>query len=266
MSARSDTNEKADPTLRAAIVRHQLAVFLVGSVVLGSLAAALLATIPTHPPGPAGSLQSGDASLAALAVLLLRLGRDADELVDLRHRLTAWRVGLRWYILAVVLVPAAHLAGVALATFWDGRFPLHLERFALLPLFLITSLGEEIGWRGYALPRLQPHPAHGQCGSRRSLGCLSLGCPWPEPEPTVGLHSGRHCVVGSDECRDDMVVQPHRRQPRPDGSTACDVRRGVHRSRPAGRDDGATIGVRAKRSSALPDSRRAAARRRTTTR
>ena len=157
MSARSDTNEKADPTLRAAIVRHQLAVFLVGSVVLGSLAAALLATIPRHPLIlPLVALPISYIP-TALAVLLLRLGRDADELVDLRHRLTAWRVGLRWYILAVVLVPAAHLAGVALATFWDGRFPLHLERFALLPLFLITSLGEEIGWRGYALPRLQQH-------------------------------------------------------------------------------------------------------------
>ena len=155
MSARSELNKMADPTLRAAIERHQLAVFLVGTVVLGSLATALLATIPTDPlilPLVAVPLSFIP---AALAVLLLRLGRDADERVALRHRLTAWRVGLRWYIVAVVLVPAAYLAGVALGTFWGGRFPLHLERFALFPLFLITNLGEEIGWRGYALPRLQ---------------------------------------------------------------------------------------------------------------
>ena len=49
MSARSELNKMADPTLRAAIERHQLAVFLVGTVVLGSLATALLATIPTDP-------------------------------------------------------------------------------------------------------------------------------------------------------------------------------------------------------------------------
>ena len=107
VSARSELNKMADPTLRAAIERHQLAVFLVGTVVLGSLATALLATIPTDPlilPLVAVPLSYIP---AALAVLLLRLGRDADERVALRHRLTAWRVGLRWYIVAVVLVPAA---------------------------------------------------------------------------------------------------------------------------------------------------------------
>ena len=81
MSARSDTNEKADPTLRAAIVRHQLAVFLIGSVVLGSLAAALLATIPTHPLIlPLVALPISYIP-AALAVLLLRLGRETNLLI-----------------------------------------------------------------------------------------------------------------------------------------------------------------------------------------
>ena len=123
----------------------------------GSLTAALLAGIPTHPLILPFVALAVSYIPAALAVLMLRLGGDADERLALRRRLTTWRVGLRWYIAAVVLVPTAYLAGVALATFWDGMFPVHLERFAFLPLFLITNLGEEIGWRGYALPRLQQH-------------------------------------------------------------------------------------------------------------
>lgn len=44
--------------------------------------------------------------------------------------------------------------GVVLATLFGGEFPFHPELLVLLPVFLITNLGEEIGWRGYALPKL----------------------------------------------------------------------------------------------------------------
>ena len=56
-----------------------------------------------------------------------------------------------------MILPVAYLAGVGLAAVGPEIFPLHLERFALLPLFVVANLGEEIGWRGYALPTLQQH-------------------------------------------------------------------------------------------------------------
>ena len=71
-----------------------------------------------------------------------------------RRQLTTWRVHWPWYVVAVLAGPVAHASGVALATLWGGIYPLKLELLALVPLFLITNLGEEIGWRGYALPRL----------------------------------------------------------------------------------------------------------------
>jgi CAAX protease family protein len=145
------------PTLGATIERHQLAVFLVGSVALGSLATAVLAGLPVKPMILALVALPISYIPAVLAVLLLRGGGDADERRAFRRRLTAWRIGVHWYIAGLVMVPFAHLAGVALATLWDGMFPFHLEGFVLLPLFLITALGEEVGWRGYALPRLQRH-------------------------------------------------------------------------------------------------------------
>jgi uncharacterized protein len=72
-----------------------------------------------------------------------------------RQRLTRWRVGLQWYVVALLGLPLIDVAGVALAGLWGGQFPFRPERFALLPAFLITNLGEEIGWRGYALARLR---------------------------------------------------------------------------------------------------------------
>jgi len=79
---------------------------------------------------------------------------DIDSRQAFRRRLTTWRVRWHWYVVAVLAAPVAHASGVALATLWGGVYPLQLELRALLPLLLITNLGEEIGWRGYALPRL----------------------------------------------------------------------------------------------------------------
>jgi membrane protease YdiL (CAAX protease family) len=136
-------------------IRHPLSFFLAASVGLGSLATWLLAAIPSNPTIlPLLALPISYIP-ALLAVLMVRRSGNAEERQAFRKRLTTWRVGLRWYAVALLLLPLIHFGGVALATLWGGRFPLHLERLALLPLFLLTNLGEEIGWRGYALPRLQ---------------------------------------------------------------------------------------------------------------
>ena len=140
--------------MSATTERYQLAVFLVGSVALGSLATWVLARLPVSPVSLVVALPISYIP-AVLAGLMLHIGGDADDRLAFRRRLTRWRIGLRWYVTGVVLAPAASVVGVVLATFWGGKVPTHLGGFALLPLFLITSLGEEIGWRGYALPKLQ---------------------------------------------------------------------------------------------------------------
>jgi hypothetical protein len=69
--------------------------------------------------------------------------------------LTRWRFGLQWYAFALVVIPVlgwltARVAGA------DPKYDLStptLVAAALLNL-LIGPLGEELGWRGYALPRL----------------------------------------------------------------------------------------------------------------
>jgi uncharacterized protein len=98
---------------------------------------------------------------AAAAVIVAAI---AGSLRDLGARLVRWRVGWRWYAV-VLLGPAAFYAAVAAlhAGFgWSGEFAqpdaLRASLASFVPLFLLFALtdglGEEPGWRGFALPRL----------------------------------------------------------------------------------------------------------------
>ena len=77
-------------------------------------------------------------------------------LVALYARLIRWRFGVQWYALVLIGIPAlgwlvSRLAGPA--PLKDVSTPAVF--FALLLNLLISGpLGEELGWRGFALPRL----------------------------------------------------------------------------------------------------------------
>jgi membrane protease YdiL (CAAX protease family) len=82
---------------------------------------------------------------------------------QLLGRLVRWRVRWYWYAL-VVIGPAAFSLAVAgvyalLGGSWSAAAPRALQAPVLLPVFLLIlsctdGLGEELAWRGYALPRL----------------------------------------------------------------------------------------------------------------
>jgi membrane protease YdiL (CAAX protease family) len=81
---------------------------------------------------------------------------------DLLARLLRWRVGLRWYLTVLLGIPALSLAAAALGAWLSGetlKFDPGHWHLALYPLLigLVVDpgpLGEELGWRGFALPRL----------------------------------------------------------------------------------------------------------------
>jgi membrane protease YdiL (CAAX protease family) len=100
---------------------------------------------------------------AALTVLAVVQGRPG--LADLGRRMLRWRVGVRWYVLAIALPLGATLAAIGLnlalgapVSALDDLDPWYLL-IGLFFLRLINPLdgpmGEEPGWRGFALPRLQ---------------------------------------------------------------------------------------------------------------
>jgi membrane protease YdiL (CAAX protease family) len=74
-------------------------------------------------------------------------------------QLRKWRVGLGWWVLAIALPGLVMTAGLAVYRLATGNdpgpwtyFPTEAPR--IVALFLIPFV-EELGWRGYALPRLQ---------------------------------------------------------------------------------------------------------------
>ncbi|MEZ4869313.1 MAG: CPBP family intramembrane glutamic endopeptidase [Caldilineaceae bacterium] len=92
---------------------------------------------------------------ALAAWLTLRMDGTADEWQAFRQRLRTWRVGLRWYGVALLLPLLIHLLALGVgALFFGGALPFHGQRFPLLLALLPVNLGEEIAWRGFALPRL----------------------------------------------------------------------------------------------------------------
>jgi uncharacterized protein len=97
------------------------------------------------------------------------------------HRLlrsyVQWRVGIRWYLFALLGIPAIELLGAivmpgALASFQPKHwaFLLFYPVYFGLVLFLGSPFFEEPGWRGFALPRLQHR--YGPLGGSLTLGIL----------------------------------------------------------------------------------------------
>jgi membrane protease YdiL (CAAX protease family) len=109
--------------------------------------------------------------------------------------LLRWRVGIEWYLFVLFWPPVLSLVKTAIAILFGSAAPdfsqpafvrlsplppellksvpflMFLPVIFLQQLLIGSSMGEEIGWRGYALPRLQANQ-----GSLR--GSILLGILW----------------------------------------------------------------------------------------
>ena len=150
------------------ISRHLLAAFILSAYGLSwsiqiPLALQAQGILRTHIPYGLHYLTGYGPLLAALFITGWTAGREG--LQDLFSRITKWKVGLRWWLLAISPLLALAVLALFMPLFTGGGLSLQqLGQVDRLPalglgslaLWLLTfGLGEETGWRGFLLPRLQ---------------------------------------------------------------------------------------------------------------
>lgn len=129
-------------------------------------------------------------SMAAIATAAIHGGR--PELRRLLTNLWRWRVGWWWYVLGLLGPPAFVWIGAGIHMLMGGTVGVRGMEWTLGAAVILATyipfgpLGEELGWRGYALPRLETHLA--PLASSVTLGLIWAA--WHFPMfwvPPVGL-------------------------------------------------------------------------------
>lgn len=128
--------------------------------------AMIIGTAPTLAVA-AGLLSPAASQLGALsaslgAIILVAIEGRKGGVRELLGRFLIWRVGLHWWAIALFLAIIPSVAALYLFDLlggppvdWSGLPPL----YSIIPMFIILTIaagiGEEFGWRGFLLPRLQ---------------------------------------------------------------------------------------------------------------
>ena len=151
--------------------RYSLPIFLVLTPLL-SLAAPLLLPLPSE------ILPLMIALIPALLGIILAVltgGRKGAG--ALLRKLFQGRVGLKWYLIALGLALVLRLTMSLLALLLGWIPAIHLvewepPQYLLIGLFtLVGAVVEELGWRGYVLPKLLAHRS-------ALVSALIIGLPW----------------------------------------------------------------------------------------
>jgi membrane protease YdiL (CAAX protease family) len=82
-----------------------------------------------------------------------------SEIKDLGKRVILWRIGFKWYVIALIVPVFSAVLAIRLNNWINGSSPEFSRVSQLFPILIIAlftgALGEELGWRGAALPLLQ---------------------------------------------------------------------------------------------------------------
>jgi uncharacterized protein len=138
--------------------KHPALSLLVLALIFG--VAPLVAVATGLLPQGAKQLAAFSASLAGIVLAVVE-GRKGG-VRELLGRLLIWRVGIQWWAFALLFGVVTAVAALYLfnlfggpAVDWSGLKPLSSVVPSIIILTILAGMGEEFGWRGFALPRLQ---------------------------------------------------------------------------------------------------------------
>ena len=132
---------------------------------------------PLHLPDSLRALGGFGPAISAFLVLAITSGKPG--VVSLLRSMVHWRVGVRWYLLALLGIPFLNFLAflVIPGTLSDFVAPdsrvlqRYLSEMAVCLTIGVAPLWEEVGWRGFGLPRMQK--LYGPV-----VGTLFLGALW----------------------------------------------------------------------------------------
>ena len=104
----------------------------------------------------------GMAILIGTSVSGVALSSVTSGFKNLLSRLFKWRIGLRWYLVALLIAPIITILTVSILSLFSAEFFPNIynsnERINLLIMALVAGLTvgifEELGWTGFAVPAL----------------------------------------------------------------------------------------------------------------
>lgn len=158
-----ETNLKSTKTVKEAYVFLGLTIAFSYFVFWGPLALFKIPTISfvSDVEGPAwaiGLYIAGGFVPSLLAIFLTWKKEGVSGLRLLGRRIIQFKLGWRWYVFAFLIVMAGTAGQLTINKLLGITFNGYLfwtQLGSILPLLILGPVSEEIGWRGYALERLQ---------------------------------------------------------------------------------------------------------------
>jgi membrane protease YdiL (CAAX protease family) len=141
-------------------LRHPIGTFFIITFVISWT---IWLTTAVFAPESGLLLSLGTFAPTVTALTLTAVVEGRAGLLAIWRRLLIWRVGLGWYLFALGGTAVFVLVALGLYRLAGGDAELVFndpaQWYLIIPIFFyvlfFSVLGEEIGWRGYALPRLQ---------------------------------------------------------------------------------------------------------------
>ena len=144
--------------MSAFVKKYPTISFFVLSMIFGTAVSLTVATGLLPPV--AAQLGAISSSLAAIILVVVE-GRKGG-LRELLGRFLIWRVGIQWWAFALLFTIIPSVAALYLFDLlggppvdWSGLPPLYTVVPTFIILTVAAGIGEEFGWRGFLLPRLQ---------------------------------------------------------------------------------------------------------------